>query len=193
LPEGQTNFLQSPLTRAVFFSALMTATAFGSLSFSSNPGMSSMGKLLALSLACRLAGDVGEDTVVAAHKAFTGLSFTGTGAHKWSVQFDDRKTYVTNENSLKEEQLVKAGARLADLLDETYRGGWSDSAIAFFQLRPRGFPGGAIFVLREAADGGGLFEIQGITEVSAAGINIPAPPASRRASGDEEPSRKDGG
>jgi hopanoid biosynthesis associated RND transporter like protein HpnN len=52
---GGTNFLQSPLTRAVFFSALMTATAFGSLWFSSNPGMSSMGKLLALSLACTLA------------------------------------------------------------------------------------------------------------------------------------------
>jgi hopanoid biosynthesis associated RND transporter like protein HpnN len=53
--EGQTNFLQSPLTRAVFYSALMTATAFGSLWFSSHPGMSSMGKLLALSLACTLA------------------------------------------------------------------------------------------------------------------------------------------
>jgi hopanoid biosynthesis associated RND transporter like protein HpnN len=53
--KGQTNFLQSALTRAVFFSALMTATAFGSLWFSSNPGMSSMGKLLALSLACTLA------------------------------------------------------------------------------------------------------------------------------------------
>jgi uncharacterized protein len=53
--EGQTNFLQSALTRAVFFSALMTATAFGSLWFSSNPGISSMGKLLALSLACTLA------------------------------------------------------------------------------------------------------------------------------------------
>lgn len=52
---GETNFLQSPLTRAVFFSALMTATAFGSLWLSSNPGISSMGKLLALSLACTLA------------------------------------------------------------------------------------------------------------------------------------------
>jgi uncharacterized protein len=39
---GQTNFLQSALTRAVFFSALLTGTAFGSLWFSSNPGMSSM-------------------------------------------------------------------------------------------------------------------------------------------------------
>jgi uncharacterized protein len=52
---GQSEFLQSPLTRAVFFSALMTATAFGSLSFSSHPGTASMGKLLALSLACTLA------------------------------------------------------------------------------------------------------------------------------------------
>jgi uncharacterized protein len=55
---GQTNFLQSALTRAVFFSALLTGTAFGSLWFSSNPGMSSMGKLLALSLACTLASAV---------------------------------------------------------------------------------------------------------------------------------------
>jgi hopanoid biosynthesis associated RND transporter like protein HpnN len=52
---GEYNFLESPLTRAVFFSALMTATAFGSLWFSSNPGISSMGKLLALSLGCTLA------------------------------------------------------------------------------------------------------------------------------------------
>jgi hopanoid biosynthesis associated RND transporter like protein HpnN len=53
--KGETNFLQSPLTRAVFFSALMTATAFGSLWLSSHPGTSSMGKLLALSLICTLA------------------------------------------------------------------------------------------------------------------------------------------
>jgi hopanoid biosynthesis associated RND transporter like protein HpnN len=48
--EGQTNLLQSVLTRAVFYSALTTATAFGSLWFSSHPGTSSMGKLLAISL-----------------------------------------------------------------------------------------------------------------------------------------------
>jgi uncharacterized protein len=55
---GQTDFLQSALTRAVFFSALLTATAFGSLWLSSHPGTSSMGKLLALSLACTLASAV---------------------------------------------------------------------------------------------------------------------------------------
>jgi hopanoid biosynthesis associated RND transporter like protein HpnN len=55
---GQTDFLQSALTRAVFFSALLTATAFGSLWLSAHPGTSSMGKLLALSLACTLASAV---------------------------------------------------------------------------------------------------------------------------------------
>jgi hopanoid biosynthesis associated RND transporter like protein HpnN len=51
---GLTHLLQTSLTRAVFFSALTTATAFGSLWFSSHPGTSSMGKLLALSLLCTL-------------------------------------------------------------------------------------------------------------------------------------------
>jgi hopanoid biosynthesis associated RND transporter like protein HpnN len=55
---GQTSLLQSSLTRAVFFSAMTTATAFGSLWFSSHPGTSSMGKLLALSLVCTLAAAV---------------------------------------------------------------------------------------------------------------------------------------
>jgi hypothetical protein len=55
---GYGQVLQSPLTRAVFFSALTTATAFGSLWLSSHPGTSSMGKLLALSLVCTLAGAV---------------------------------------------------------------------------------------------------------------------------------------
>lgn len=56
--EGQTHLLQTSLTRAVIFSALTTATAFGSLMFSSHPGTSSMGKLLALSLVSTLAAAV---------------------------------------------------------------------------------------------------------------------------------------
>jgi len=56
--QGQTDLLQTSLTRAVIFSAATTATAFGSLWFSSHPGTSSMGKLLALSLACTLAAAV---------------------------------------------------------------------------------------------------------------------------------------
>jgi len=55
---GHTELLQSSLTRAIFFSAMTTATAFGSLWLSSHPGTSSMGKLLALSLVTTLAAAV---------------------------------------------------------------------------------------------------------------------------------------
>jgi len=55
---GRTDLLQSSLTRAVIWSALTTATAFGSLWLSQHPGTSSMGKLLALSLVCTLAAAV---------------------------------------------------------------------------------------------------------------------------------------
>jgi len=51
---GAEHLLQSSLTRAVLFSALTTGTAFGSLWYSHHPGTSSMGKLLALSLAYTL-------------------------------------------------------------------------------------------------------------------------------------------
>jgi uncharacterized protein len=55
---GKTALLQSTLTRAVVFSAMTTATAFGSLWLSNEPGTSSMGKLMALSLMCTLAAAV---------------------------------------------------------------------------------------------------------------------------------------
>jgi hopanoid biosynthesis associated RND transporter like protein HpnN len=47
---GVADMLASSLTRAIFFSALTTGAAFGSLCFSSHPGTASMGMLLALSL-----------------------------------------------------------------------------------------------------------------------------------------------
>lgn len=47
---GATNLLQSSLARAIFFSALATGAAFGSLWFSRHPGTASMGKLLMISL-----------------------------------------------------------------------------------------------------------------------------------------------
>jgi uncharacterized protein len=55
---GQTELLQSSLTRAVLFSAMTTATAFGCLWLSSHPGMSSMGRLLSLTLACTMVAAV---------------------------------------------------------------------------------------------------------------------------------------
>jgi len=55
---GETNFLQSSLTRAIFFSAWTTGIAFGSLWLSHHPGTSSMGKLMALSLLTTLTAAV---------------------------------------------------------------------------------------------------------------------------------------
>ncbi len=47
---GGAHLLQSSLTKGIFFSALATATGFGSLWASSHPGTASMGKLLIISL-----------------------------------------------------------------------------------------------------------------------------------------------
>jgi predicted RND superfamily exporter protein len=55
---GLKSLLQSSFTRAVVFSGMTTATAFGSLWLSSDPGTSSMGKLMALALACTMAAAV---------------------------------------------------------------------------------------------------------------------------------------
>ncbi len=48
--DGAHDLLQSSLARAVFFSALTTGAAFGSLMLSSHPGTASMGKILMISL-----------------------------------------------------------------------------------------------------------------------------------------------
>jgi hypothetical protein len=55
---GKTGLLQSTLTRAVVFSAMTNAAAFGSMWSSSYPGISSMGKLMALALLCTMAAAV---------------------------------------------------------------------------------------------------------------------------------------
>ena len=51
---GEHSRLASPTARAVIFSALTTATAFGSLALSRHPGTASMGLLLLISLGCTL-------------------------------------------------------------------------------------------------------------------------------------------
>jgi hypothetical protein len=55
---GKTALVQSTLTRAVIFSAMATASAFGSLWLSTDPATSSMGKLMALALVCTMAAAV---------------------------------------------------------------------------------------------------------------------------------------
>ena len=55
---GKTGLLQSTLTRAVIFSAMTNAVAFGSMWASNYPGMSSMGKMMALALICTMGAAV---------------------------------------------------------------------------------------------------------------------------------------
>jgi predicted RND superfamily exporter protein len=55
---GRADLIQSTLTRAVIFSAMTTATGFGSLWLSNDPGTSSMGRLMALALICTMAAAV---------------------------------------------------------------------------------------------------------------------------------------
>src|SRR5207237_4889010 len=55
---GRTALVQSTLSRAVIFSAMTTATAFGSLWLSRHPGTSSMGELMGLALLCTMAAAV---------------------------------------------------------------------------------------------------------------------------------------
>jgi hypothetical protein len=56
--DGKTGLLQSSLTRAVLFSGMTNAVAFGSMWSSDYPGMSSMGKMMALALLCTMAAAV---------------------------------------------------------------------------------------------------------------------------------------
>jgi hypothetical protein len=56
--DGKTGLLQSALTRAVIFSAMTNAVAFGSMWASNYPGISSMGRMMALALMCTMAAAV---------------------------------------------------------------------------------------------------------------------------------------
>jgi predicted RND superfamily exporter protein len=56
--DGKTGLLQSALARAVIFSAMTNAVAFGSMWASNYPGISSMGRMTALALLCTMAAAV---------------------------------------------------------------------------------------------------------------------------------------
>jgi hypothetical protein len=63
------------------------------------------------------AGSWASDTVMASHKAFAGLAFSGDGPRHWTAQSNDQRGYRAAEDRLKRDQLAKAGARLAELLN----------------------------------------------------------------------------
>jgi S1/P1 Nuclease len=57
------------------------------------------------------------ETVRASHSAFGGATFTGAGPSHWVIHFADRAAYWNRQDDLKRDQLAKAGARLAQLLN----------------------------------------------------------------------------
>jgi len=57
------------------------------------------------------------DTVMVAHDAFAGTDFMQTSPEHWSVTFNDRSAYLASQDKIKRQQLAKAGARLAELLN----------------------------------------------------------------------------
>ena len=56
--DGKTGLQQSALTRAVIFSAMTNVVAFGSMWASDYPGISSMGRMMALALLCTMTAAV---------------------------------------------------------------------------------------------------------------------------------------
>jgi hypothetical protein len=54
---------------------------------------------------------------MAAHDAFAGTEFRQTSSEHWSVTFEDHSAYLSSEDKIKHQQLAKAGARLAELLN----------------------------------------------------------------------------
>ena len=59
------------------------------------------------------------ETVLASRLTFEGLSFQRDAVKpgQWTVQFDDRAGYLKRKDELQTRQLIKAGARLAQLLN----------------------------------------------------------------------------
>lgn len=67
------------------------------------------------------------ESVIAAKKAFQGVTFTNAGTQNWNVVFADRKTYISNRDTDQQAQLTKAGARLAEVLNAIWPGGAAPS------------------------------------------------------------------
>jgi len=61
--------------------------------------------------------DWASDTIMVAHDAFSGTHFRQTSPSHWSITFDDHDAYLASQETIKRQQLAKAGARLALLLN----------------------------------------------------------------------------
>ena len=60
------------------------------------------------------------ETIVAAQSAYANLSYTRQGAKKpddWVTSFPDRAAYLNAKNAVQKDEMIKAGARLAQILN----------------------------------------------------------------------------
>ena len=56
------------------------------------------------------------DTIVVAQEAFQNIEFSAKGDKGWPVNYDDRRNYVHDMQTIQKQQVIKGGARLAQLL-----------------------------------------------------------------------------
>jgi S1/P1 Nuclease len=59
------------------------------------------------------------DSVMVSRAAFEGASFARAGK-RWTVTFEDRDAYMRSKDAIQRQQLAKAGARLAELLNAVW-------------------------------------------------------------------------
>jgi hypothetical protein len=59
------------------------------------------------------------DSVMVSRVAFGGASFARAGK-RWTVTFEDRDAYMRSKDAIQRQQLAKAGARLAELLNAVW-------------------------------------------------------------------------
>jgi hypothetical protein len=60
------------------------------------------------------------DAIVVAKQAMAGTTYARTGDRKWTVAFADRPAYLRGADAMKRQQLAKAGARLAAIVNAVW-------------------------------------------------------------------------
>lgn len=61
------------------------------------------------------------DTIEVSKQAMVNVTYQKTGPRKWTITFSDRDTYLKDADKLKRQQLAKAGARLAAVVNRIFQ------------------------------------------------------------------------
>lgn len=60
------------------------------------------------------------DTIAVAKQAMSNVTYTKIGPRKWTISFSDRAAYLQSADAIKRQQLAKAGARLAEIVNHIW-------------------------------------------------------------------------